>query len=639
MARIMVVEDEPITAMDLEQMLVAIGHEVAGWSDAGEEAVEKARALSPDLVLMDIRLQGEMTGIEAADRIREEARSHGSSTPVVFLTAFADKETVDRACRTSPYGYLVKPFTERSVAAAVQVALTRVEEEKGVLDRERFLSSALSSLGEALLAIDAEGRIRFANIHALELLGVSEKEFLDSDARGAVRLLDDERGEPLDAVDVALTEGRITSSKARLVGAEGLERFVELSAAPMISPEGETLGAILAFREARRGKSEPSPSEARLEAERALTDRLEHEISNPLTYNLGALSVALREVDALRATRSLEVRGSSEERVKEEATLERIELLLRSAQEGASRVASVMREFRSSSFLELGPVPVQPIEILELAVGACSGELEDVRLVRSAGPAPTVRGNKWQLARLLADELRLAVASLTESGESRATLEIHTGTDVRGYAEARLSIRARPLDARAPREERGEKLAPREISEREVIAAHGGELMIRRGPDARELALFLPPLRARDPRAEEARPSAGQRGCVLVVDDEPMIGRVLELILAPHHDVVVVDSAERALALVERGDAFDVILSDISMPDMSGRELYEHLKKTRPEVADRIIVMSGGSSDEKEAEFFESMKGRRLDKPFRVDQLVPLIAERMNAAPVDVVDG
>ncbi|MBC7172719.1 MAG: response regulator, partial [Polyangiaceae bacterium] len=108
MAHIMVVEDEPITAADLEQTLLGMGHELSAWADSGEEAVAQAKKLAPDLVLMDIRLRGEMTGIEAAERIRRDA-----DIPVVFLTAFADRDTVDRACATHPYGYLVKPFTER----------------------------------------------------------------------------------------------------------------------------------------------------------------------------------------------------------------------------------------------------------------------------------------------------------------------------------------------------------------------------------------------------------------------------------------------------------------------------------------------------------------------------------------------
>src|SRR5262245_54411543 len=104
MSHVLVVEDEPITAADLEQKLLDMGHEVT-WFDTGEEAVHRARDLAPDLVLMDIRLRGDLNGIETARQLREQRE-----VPIVFLTAFADQSTVDRACATQPYGYLLKPF-------------------------------------------------------------------------------------------------------------------------------------------------------------------------------------------------------------------------------------------------------------------------------------------------------------------------------------------------------------------------------------------------------------------------------------------------------------------------------------------------------------------------------------------------
>src|SRR5262249_40592431 len=117
MARILVVEDEPITAADLEQKLTALGHEVS-WVDKREDAVAQAPGSRLDLVLMDIRLRGLMSGVEAAEQLCEK-----TGVPIVFLTAFSDQQTVDRACSAQPYGYLLKPFTDRSVATVVQVAL------------------------------------------------------------------------------------------------------------------------------------------------------------------------------------------------------------------------------------------------------------------------------------------------------------------------------------------------------------------------------------------------------------------------------------------------------------------------------------------------------------------------------------
>ena len=117
-ATILVVEDEAIMANDLQATLQDLGYAVCGTASSGAEAVQKAEADRPDLVLMDIVLQGEMDGIEAAERIRTRL-----GIPVVYLTAHSDKETIRRASITEPYGYIVKPFNERELHSNVDIAL------------------------------------------------------------------------------------------------------------------------------------------------------------------------------------------------------------------------------------------------------------------------------------------------------------------------------------------------------------------------------------------------------------------------------------------------------------------------------------------------------------------------------------
>lgn len=146
--RIFVVEDQRLIAADLEATLVRLGYEVAGTAAEAPEAVEKVLAARPDLVLMDIRLRGELDGIEAARRIREKL-----DVPVVYLTAYADEETILRAKVTSPFGYLVKPFNERELRAAIEVALYRHQTERLLADeraRRRELQEQLLARDEFL---------------------------------------------------------------------------------------------------------------------------------------------------------------------------------------------------------------------------------------------------------------------------------------------------------------------------------------------------------------------------------------------------------------------------------------------------------------------------------------------------------
>ncbi|MEN6610646.1 MAG: response regulator [Methanoregulaceae archaeon] len=127
MSKILVVDDEAIITMQLEERLSAMNYEVAGMAASGEDAIEKARRLNPDLVLMDIVMPGKLNGIEAAKVITGEL-----DIPVVFVTSYADDTIIEKAKLVGPYGYIVKPFNELEIKAAIEVALFRKAAEREI---------------------------------------------------------------------------------------------------------------------------------------------------------------------------------------------------------------------------------------------------------------------------------------------------------------------------------------------------------------------------------------------------------------------------------------------------------------------------------------------------------------------------
>ncbi len=157
--KILVVEDERVVARDIEKRLKKLGYVVAASVATGEAALEKVAAYRPDLVLMDIRLKGQMDGIEAAEQIRVVF-----GTPVIYLTAYADEATLERAKVTEPFGYIVKPFDERDLQVAIEIALRRrlsemairvaLEKEKELSElRSRFWSMAAHELRSPMTSI------------------------------------------------------------------------------------------------------------------------------------------------------------------------------------------------------------------------------------------------------------------------------------------------------------------------------------------------------------------------------------------------------------------------------------------------------------------------------------------------------
>ncbi|MDH3722883.1 MAG: response regulator, partial [Desulfobacteraceae bacterium] len=132
--KIMVVEDEAVIALNLQQMLTKMGFDVIGVSYSGEEALEKARSLRPDLILMDIMIPGKLDGIAAAKIIKAEL-----GIPVVFLTAYSEDKIIESAKQAEPYGYILKPSQDREIKATVEIALYKKEMEKALQEsKERF---------------------------------------------------------------------------------------------------------------------------------------------------------------------------------------------------------------------------------------------------------------------------------------------------------------------------------------------------------------------------------------------------------------------------------------------------------------------------------------------------------------------
>ncbi len=167
--KILVVEDESIVAMDIKHRAEGLGYTVTGITPSGEGAIEKASETLPDLVLMDIVLKGDMDGVEAAQKIRDTL-----DIPVVYLTAYSDEKTLKRAKVTEPFGYIIKPFEDRELHSAVEVALYKHKMESKLKESEKWLSTTLESIGDAVIATDENGSVKFMNPVAMNITGWDE---------------------------------------------------------------------------------------------------------------------------------------------------------------------------------------------------------------------------------------------------------------------------------------------------------------------------------------------------------------------------------------------------------------------------------------------------------------------------------
>lgn len=171
-SRILVVEDESIVALDIQDRLESLGYDVPTPVASGEKAIEQAGLLRPDLVLMDIHLQGRMDGVEAADEIRRQL-----GIPVIYLTANADHPTVERAKVTEPFGYVIKPFEERELHTTIEVALYKHQAERRLRESEERYRLLVELSPEAII-VQREDSIVYANPAAANLFGAPGVETL-----------------------------------------------------------------------------------------------------------------------------------------------------------------------------------------------------------------------------------------------------------------------------------------------------------------------------------------------------------------------------------------------------------------------------------------------------------------------------
>lgn len=264
---ILVVEDEVVIAMDLQATLIDLGHHVPEIVTSGEAAIQKALELHPDLILMDIHLRKALDGIDTAAEINKSL-----DIPIIYLTAYADEETLKRASLTAPFGYILKPFEARELNANIEIAIYKHQLDKTIKENRRWLLAVLNSISEGVAASDTNGLIKFMNPVAEALTGWSQTEAVGRSPAEVFHFIDEATRKLLDNPLVkslqddgafSLPEGALLRAKA------GHETPVTDGAAPIYDDQGRAEGAVMVVHDS----TEQHRIEAQL-AHNALHDAL-----------------------------------------------------------------------------------------------------------------------------------------------------------------------------------------------------------------------------------------------------------------------------------------------------------------------------------------------------------------------------
>ena len=626
MHSVLVVEDEGIVATDLQQTLDAMGYDAFAIASSGEEALSRASERCPDVVLMDIRIKGARDGIETAALLRERF-----GVPVIYLTAHADDATLERAKKTEPHGYLMKPVKAAELRSAIEVSIYKHEMETRLRERERWFSTTLRSIADAVITVDLAGNVTFMNPAAALLTGVSAEAAMGRPAREIVRLLDPMQ--PASPLDVVLSEKRnLVIEEAPLERHDAPSRIISDSAS-MVVDDGQILGAVMVFRDVTEQKV--------LQKQLELTDRLAslgtmaagvaHEVNNPLAVVIGNATYVREELMRHRA-------GLVDDPVAL-ASLDEAISAQRELESAASRIARIISELQAFAR------PAQPAGIdgdvaraVEWAVRSTAHEFRSRGSVVTDVPndLPHVEIDETRIGQILVNLMMNAAHSLALGQYERNQVTIKARVDA-GVVVVEIKDTGTGMSPEILRRifEPFYTTKPVGVGTglglaicHGIVTAAGGRLEVKStvgiGTTFR-VSLPAAPLVA-TPDAGPAPQAAVRKGRILAIDDEPMVLQALRRMLR-EHEVVGVDQPRDALAMLLRGDRFDVILSDIMMPQMTGVGLYEELLVHRPELARRIVFMTGGAVSSRVADFLAVVPNVCLEKPFSAVELRAFIAQ------------
>jgi len=631
-ANILVVEDESIIAIDIRNRVLNLGYGVSGAVATGEDAIAIAEETLPDLVLMDIKLRGEMDGVEAASRIRLDL-----DIPVVYLTAYANASTLERAKFTEPFGYLVKPFEDTELQAALEIALYKHRMERRLRESEKRFRRLFENSPDAMFIADPEtGEILDANPAASELLLRPNAEIvgLHQSKLYPPRMFESAMTEFANLVHASWKNRKTHPVESVVLRADGSEVCVEVLA-QIVEINGKPVFHS-SFRDISQRK-QAEEDKKRLEVQLNLAQKMEaigtlaggiaHDFNNLLMGIQGNASLVLHSMDSTHP--HYERLHAIEQLVESGAKL--TAQLLGYASKGRYEVKTIdlnrLVEGIANTFGRTKKeitIHVEPAEDL-FTIDADQGQIEQVLLNFFVNAADAMPGGGELTLKTMNATPEDMKGRLYEPKSGRYVLLIVTDTGIGMDKETQKRI----FDPFFTTKEMGQGTGMGLASAYGIIKGHGGYIDVEsekgRGTIFR---VYLPAATQTIPKIveESPRPIEGT-GTILLVDDEELILDVSTNLLEHlGYTVFAAKGGKEAVDIFKtHKKEIDIVILDMIMPDMGGAETFDRMKAIDPNV--KVLLSSGYSIAGQAREILNRGCDGFIQKPFNLAKLSRKISE------------
>lgn len=499
------------------------------------------------------------------------------------------------------------------------VAFTDLTVRKRAEEQAARLAAIVQSSEHAIYSTSGAGIVQTWNKGAERLYGYTSAEMIGQSILATVP--EQCRAEHEEAAAHALGRGGVDSFLTRRLTKAGAVVHVSIMLSPISDLDHRIVGtAVIARDVSEQVKLQERLVVAdRLASVGTLAAGMAHEINNPLAYVSANLDVMIEELRVIGG-------GSPSGRLKE------LEEMAVQAQGGADRIKKIVRGLMTFSRAdEERPGVVDLSRLLDVSVNMAIHEVRQcAALVRDYGPTPPVVADDARLGQVFINLLVNAAQAIGAGNPEANEIRIVTSTDEAGRAVIEVRDSGPGIDGAIIDRVFDPFFTTKPVGVgaglglgicRNVVTGMGGEISVSNNDGSgATFRVVLPAAlaRARPEAGRSARPgsvSAVRRGAVLVVDDEPAIGVILARVLRAH-DVTVVTKGREALDVILSGRHFDVILSDLMMPEMSGMELYDALIERCPDVAPRVVFITGGVATPDADKFLDRVANERMSKPF-----------------------